>query len=57
VLLYVYVEDADEHCARSCAAGAEIVYEPREAKSLDVRNVGVAGAVDRPRVRGIRLRS
>ena len=28
VLLYVYVEDVDEHCAWSRTAGAEIVDEP-----------------------------
>jgi uncharacterized glyoxalase superfamily protein PhnB len=30
VLLHVYVEDVDEHCARSRAAGAEIVDEPTD---------------------------
>jgi uncharacterized glyoxalase superfamily protein PhnB len=30
VLLYVHVEDVDEHCARSRAAGAEIVDEPAD---------------------------
>jgi len=30
VLLYVYVGDVDEHCARSRAAGAEVVDEPAD---------------------------
>jgi uncharacterized glyoxalase superfamily protein PhnB len=30
VLLYVYVEDVDDHCARARAAGAEIVDEPAD---------------------------
>jgi uncharacterized glyoxalase superfamily protein PhnB len=30
VLLYVYVDNVDEHCARSRAAGAEIVDEPAD---------------------------
>jgi uncharacterized glyoxalase superfamily protein PhnB len=30
VLLYVYVDDVDEHCSRARAAGAEIVDEPAD---------------------------
>jgi uncharacterized glyoxalase superfamily protein PhnB len=30
VLLYVYVDNVDEHCARARAAGAEIVDEPAD---------------------------
>ncbi len=30
VLLYVYVEDVDEHCSRARAAGADIVDEPAD---------------------------
>ncbi len=30
VLLYVYVDDVDEHCSRSVSAGAEIVDEPTD---------------------------
>jgi uncharacterized glyoxalase superfamily protein PhnB len=30
VLLYVYVDDVDHHCARARAAGAEIVDEPAD---------------------------
>jgi uncharacterized glyoxalase superfamily protein PhnB len=30
VLIYVYVEDVDEHCARSRAAGVEIIDEPAD---------------------------
>ena len=30
VLVYLYVEDVDEHCARAREAGAEIVEEPAD---------------------------
>ncbi|HEY7399218.1 MAG TPA: VOC family protein [Gaiellaceae bacterium] len=30
VLLYVYADDVDQHCARARAAGAEIVEEPAD---------------------------
>ena len=37
VHVYVYVDDADAHCARARAAGAEIVTEPETAPYGDRR--------------------